>query len=256
MISVNGVLIDDDAVAREAQYHPAPSFEAARGQAALALVVRELLLQEARRQGIDHDDGDEESGDEAIRALIAREVTIPEADEETLRRFFENNRERFRMSEVYDAAHILFPALPDDAEARVAARDKAAAAIADIDGDADRFAAIARERSACPSAAQGGALGCVTQGQTAPELETFFAQLEPGTVCPVPVPSRYGYHVLRLAARYGGAPRAFEDAREEVRRHLLASGWQQATRHYLMVLAGRARIVGIALPAAENPLVQ
>lgn len=255
MISVNGVLIDDDVIGREAQYHPAPSFEAAREQAARALAIRELLLQEARSQGI-HCDGDEGAEDDTIRALIAREVAVPEADEATLRRYFENNRERFRAPEIYDAAHILFPALPDDAEARAEARRKAEAAISDIGGDASRFAAVACERSACPSAAQGGSLGRVARGQTTPELETFLGQLEPGTICPVPVPSRYGYHVLRLVGRSGGAPLAYEEVRDEIRRFLTAAGWHQATRHYLMVLAGRARIVGVSLAAAENPLVQ
>ena len=48
-VSVNGVSIARDAIVREMQHHPAPKPIAAWQQAARALVIRELLLQEARR---------------------------------------------------------------------------------------------------------------------------------------------------------------------------------------------------------------
>ena len=47
-VSVNGVAIARDAIAREMQHHPAPKPIAAWQQAARALVIRELLLQQAR----------------------------------------------------------------------------------------------------------------------------------------------------------------------------------------------------------------
>src|SRR5690606_6112998 len=49
-ISVNGVVIERTAIAQEAQHHPAASPGESMRKAAEALVVRELLLQEARRQ--------------------------------------------------------------------------------------------------------------------------------------------------------------------------------------------------------------
>ena len=51
-VSVNGVAIARDAIVREMQHHPAPKPIAAWQQAARALVIRELLLQEARRLGV------------------------------------------------------------------------------------------------------------------------------------------------------------------------------------------------------------
>ena len=52
-VKVNGRIITEREIARETQYHPADSFEAARRKAAEALVVRELLLQQASRLGIE-----------------------------------------------------------------------------------------------------------------------------------------------------------------------------------------------------------
>ena len=53
VVSVNGVVISRAAISRETQNHPASKPIEAWLAAARALVVRELLLQEARRVGIE-----------------------------------------------------------------------------------------------------------------------------------------------------------------------------------------------------------
>lgn len=68
-ITVNGVEITDAAVRAEMRHHPAPSQEVAEYSAKLALVAKELLLQEAVRLGLAG------VGDDArIAALLDREV--------------------------------------------------------------------------------------------------------------------------------------------------------------------------------------
>ena len=112
-VSVNGVTIPRDAIAREVQQHPAPTPLAAWKEAARALAVRELLLQEARRlelsgEPLSDGEGRRETGDEAaIRVLIESEVAVPEPDEAACRRYYEQNRGRFRSADIYEAAHIL-----------------------------------------------------------------------------------------------------------------------------------------------------
>ena len=51
-VTVNGTAIARDAIVREMQHHAAAKPIAAWQQAARALVIRELLLQEARRLGV------------------------------------------------------------------------------------------------------------------------------------------------------------------------------------------------------------
>ena len=53
MISVNGVVIENEAVAREMQHHPAATRDEAEREAATALVIRELLLQRVVERGIE-----------------------------------------------------------------------------------------------------------------------------------------------------------------------------------------------------------
>mgnify|MGYP000898991227 CR=1 FL=1 len=52
-VSVNGREIPRAAIAQEAQFHPAASLIEARRQAAMALVIRQLLLDEAARLGVE-----------------------------------------------------------------------------------------------------------------------------------------------------------------------------------------------------------
>ena len=98
-VSVNGVSIPHDAIARETQYHPASKPIAAWQAAARALVVRELLLQEAQRLGIaaiprSDTSGRHETEEEAlIRGLMEQEIATPEPDETTCRRYYEQNLE-------------------------------------------------------------------------------------------------------------------------------------------------------------------
>ncbi|MGH6943202.1 MAG: peptidylprolyl isomerase, partial [Geminicoccaceae bacterium] len=146
-----------------------------------------------------------ETDDEAlIRTLVAREVRTPEPDEEACRRFYANNLKRFCSPDLFEAAHILFPADPADKDASAESKERASAALAEVLAEPQRFADLAKELSACSSAAQGGHLGQITRGQTVPEFETFLFSLEEGQISPVPVRTRYGYHVLRLDRRVEG----------------------------------------------------
>ena len=261
---VNGVEISDHAINAELQYHPAGSIEQARAAAARALVVRELLLQAAARRGIDRPDppkqgqeGERETDDEAlIRTLLAREIRTPDPDAETCRRFYDNNLKRFRSPDLFEPAHILFPANPENAAATAQAKQQAAAVLAEVLAAPQRFADLARELSACPSAAQGGNLGQVSRGQTVPEFETFLLNLEPGQICPVPVKTRFGYHVLRLDRRIEGRQLPFDAVGDQIAAYLREHVWRRAVSQYLQLLVGQAEIRGIALNGASTPLVQ
>lgn len=256
-IRVNTTEIPAPAIAAEMQFHQAATPQEAWKQAATALAIRALLMQEADRLGIAADPEGEENPEESrIRILLAQEIVTPETDEASCRRYFEANRRRFRGQDVYEAAHILFPAAPDDSAALAKARQAAEEILKIVAADAGAFAALAHERSACPSAANGGRLGQQSRGDLVAEVETFIMALEPGQICPVPVVSRYGVHVLRLDRLERAAEMPFETARPFVERELAAKSWQRAVSQYLRILAGRARIDGVALNGATTPLVQ
>ncbi len=256
-VSVNGVPIAGDAIQREMQYHPAGKPIDAWRQAARALVIRELLLQRARQLGLQPEAlsdgaGRHETEDEALtRGLIDREVTVPEPDEGTCRRFYNNNKARFRSPDIYEAAHILFAAAPADKDAYAQARADAEAVLATLRDDPESFAAMARAYSRCPSASQDGNLGQITKGQTTPEFGQALIMLEPGELCAEPVATRYGFHIIRLDRKHDGTVLPYEAVAEQIAEYLRDSVARRAAAQYVARLVSAAQIEGIELADAE-----
>lgn len=261
-IRVNGVAIARDAIAREAQNHPAEKPIAAWQEAARALVIRELLLQEARRlklaaSPMSDGEGRRETTEEAlVRQLLEQEVRTPKADDAICRRYYEQNRTRFRSADLFELRHILLAAPVGDRAARDTTRQKAAEIIDALRADPSRFGALAQAHSACASAMTGGHLGQIGPGQTVPEFESALADLPLGEVTPQPVETRYGLHVVLVERRICGRELPFELVRERIRDWLDEKVRRTALAQYVSILAGRAEITGIALASAASPLVQ
>jgi len=257
-VSVGGVVIPHDVISREAQNHTAQTPIAAWMAAARALVVRELLLGEARRVGIgaspaSDEEGRRETDDEAmIRALIEQEVATPTPDEAACRRYYDQNRSRFRSADIYEVAHILFAARRDDPASFDRARADAAAALEILAREPGKFAELARAHSTCPSAEQGGNLGQVTAGQTTPEFEAAMKALEPGAMSEAPVETRYGLHIIRLERRIDGRELPFEFVHDRIAGYLAERVHRIAVAQYVARLAGRVQVEGVALPAAAD----
>jgi len=257
-VSVNGVAIARDTIQREMQHHPAQKTIAAWQQAARALVIRELLLQRARHLGLTPEplseaEGRRETDDEAvIRALIDREVTMPEPDDETCRRYYERNQGRFRSPDIYETSHILFAALPADREAYAQARADAEWVLATLRDNRGSFAAMARAYSRCPSAAQGGTLGQIVRGQTTPEFEQALLTLTPGELCVEPVATRYGFHIIRLDRKHEGRTLPYEAVAERIADYLRDGVRHRAAAQYIARLVSAAQIKGIDLVGADS----
>jgi peptidyl-prolyl cis-trans isomerase C len=255
-ISVNGVAIPRAAIAQETQHHPATRPLDAMKAASTALVVRELLLQEARRLRIPAEpasdgEGRRETEEEAlVRGLIESEVRTPRADETACRRFHDQNRRRFRTPDLYEARHILLPASLADGAVL------AQALLAQLALEPGAFAALALTHSACPSGKTGGHLGQIGPGQTVPEFEEALAGMAVGTIHPEPVETRYGLHIVWLDRRIEGQDLPFEIVRPRIAAWLDEKVRRVAIQQYVSILAGRADIQGIDLAGASSPLVQ
>lgn len=247
---VDGTTIGEDRIREEMQYHPAPSPEAARAAAENALIVRALLLAEARRRAVglarpvsEASGTLVEAPEEAtIRALIEEHVGGNKPTDAECRSHYEANPESFRSPDLLQAAHILFAARSDDTAAMAAAKQKAEAALERLKAEPDRFGDLARELSDCTSRANGGDLGQVTRGSTVPEFETFLFALEPGQICPVAIRTRYGYHIARLDRRLDGRPLPYEAVRVRIERYLAERSWQEAVRTFIGGLVAAAHI--------------
>ena len=113
-VFVNRFEITESDIGREMQYHPAPSQERAWQLAAQSLVIRQLLLQRAAEDGFFMSADDAEHGgpaeEAAIDRLLEENITVPEADEDTCRRFYETHPDSFHGEEsserlAFDQVH-------------------------------------------------------------------------------------------------------------------------------------------------------
>lgn len=95
---VNQTEISDDEVFREMQYHPASTREAARDAAARALLIRELLRQEAIEKALLDADADDKATEAAILRLLETEIQVPEATKDVCRHYYDQNIDHFAVA--------------------------------------------------------------------------------------------------------------------------------------------------------------
>jgi peptidyl-prolyl cis-trans isomerase C len=255
-VFVNGVEIAPEAIAREIQHHPAPDAETAWMEAARALAVRELLLQEAERLGIaaepdaDEDGRDEAEDDAIIRAVLEQEVEPARPGEAECRRYYDANVHRFRTPDLFEAAHVLIEPEADDEAGWATAEASARSIIDEVGNDPAKFAAAAREMSACASKLQDGSLGQIRRGDLVPVVQSAIEALRDGETGKEPVRSRFGWHVLRLHRKIPGQTLPFEAAQAKIADMLEARSWSLEAARYVAELARRGNVEGVLIDGA------
>lgn len=209
--------------------------------------VRDLLLARAVELGV----AVPEDADDAIERLLAREIRVPESDDEACRRFHEAHPRRFVVDAWVDAAHILFMVTPGThVQALIRQAERT---LASVQAEPAEFGRCAREFSNCPSGRDGGDLGRLRHGDSVPEFETALFTPGPLGVLPELVRTRYGLHIVRVDRREPGRPLPFEAVRERIRTELVGASWEAAARQYVAWLQRRAEA---PRGAAVSPLVQ
>ena len=199
-----------------------------------------------------------EAASAAIDALLERELTVPGPSPEACQRHYDAHLAQYRTGERVQVRHILFAMTPGTDV--VALRNRAETCLLDVrchDGSGGaQFARAARELSNCPSGARGGDLDWLVPGDCAPEFaRELFGQREVG-VLPRLVHSRFGLHVVEVLAREPGRQQPLEAVRGAVGMSLQQKAFVSALQQYLRILAGAALVEGVALEAADTPLVQ
>lgn len=257
-IVIDGVAVPEKLIAQEIGHHPAASLAEARTEAARALAIRALLVDRARRLGIEATpeidaDGREETLEEArIRVLLEQEVKAPEPSETELRRVYDSQLDRFTTPMMFEASHILLQPAGDEPQAWEATQAEARAVLSQLQAQPGLFGEVARRLSTCSSRDAGGALGQLFPGDLTPEVEKALMRLAPGEMAPEPVRSRFGWHILRLDRRQAGRPLPFEHVAEGIAAWLRERSWAAAATRYIATLAEEAREVGVALTLDEE----
>ncbi|MBI3322931.1 MAG: peptidyl-prolyl cis-trans isomerase [Candidatus Omnitrophica bacterium] len=208
-----------------------------RGRVLEQMVMESLLLQEARRRGLERDQEVQRLLREARRQVlfgrlveVLRQEQKVEVPEEEISKYYEENRSDFAQPASARASHILVN--DEEAAEKALSRIKAG----------EPFGKVAEEVSVDPSRANGGDIGFFSKGQVIPEFEQACQKLKPGEMSGV-VKSSLGYHVILLAEKREARERPLEEVKDRIRRGLEQ---QQRQRHLEQVVQGlrsKAQIV-------------
>lgn len=223
----------------------------------------ELLRQEAVRTGwlparpvleAPRLDADQE---QAVHRMLEQEVPLRLPDEAECARFHGGHPQLFALGCKVHVRHILFAVTPGvDVRALAARAEQVLLELTDRAAPPGRFAERARELSNCPSGAQGGDLGWLAPPDCAPELGAVLFDEKVAGLHPKLVQSRFGFHIVEVLERVPGRPVPYEQARERIAALLAQRSRMTALHQYIRLLAGRARVEGVELEAADSPLVQ
>ena len=248
VIIVDGVTIEESALANELQYHPHGNFDVVIQQAGQTLVIRQLLIAQAIKIGLDVANDNEEA---AVQKLLEQEVNYDDPDESDCQRYFDNNPQKFTTAPLMEVDHILLAAAKDDIERRDDAKTDAAHIIGQLKNDPSLFAALAKHHSVCPSKETGGSLGQISNGQTVPEFERQLMLLPEGLAAK-PIESRYGLHVVNVARKIEGKPLEYSMVDDKVRGYLVHRASHLAIQAYIQGLVEKAEIEGVEVKFADE----
>ena len=229
--------------------------EVARWPSPTVAAVRELLRQRAVALGFLAPEmiDDDEIG-AAIERLLSEEVVVPSPTEAECQRYYDTHLKEFWSGDLVHARHILFQVTPSTSVPEI--RGRAERTLSELLAEPDKFAAVARELSNCPSGQQGGNLGQIARADTVPEFEQAIFRLGANGILRQLVKTRHGFHIVAVDQSIPGERLSFEAVRERISERLKTGVEEHALRQYVSILAGQAEIVGVELAGADTPLVQ
>ena len=180
--------------------------------------------------------------DIVINNLLEKEIVgkikVSDAD---VKKFYDENLEKFKKPETYQASHILIGVDPQSKpEDKQKAKEKAEAVRKKIVAGED-FAALAKAESSCPSKEKGGDLGTFGKGEMVPEFDKAIAALKPGQISDV-VETQFGYHIIKLVDKKDAGVVGFDEVKDKINQYLKQNKSQQVMLDYIADLKSKATI--------------
>ena len=200
------------------------------------LIDREVLLQEAKKRGIDRDralmERLERFKERSILDVLVREEVDSRVavSPEDLKAYYDAHPDNFATAEQFRASHIL---VKTNAEAEEIKKRLA---------QGEDFATLARKMSVDSlTKTKGGDLGILKKGQAAPEFERVLVALKPGEVSE-PVATQFGYHLIKLVDRTTGPAQSYEAAKDHVKEQVMIEKKQQRFKELVASLRAQAKV--------------
>ncbi len=164
--------------------------------------------------------GEIEIAIQAEELFKIRTARIAPATDKEIRKFYDDNAERFQQAERVRASHILIKVDKTDTdEVKAEKRKKIEGILASVKKGAD-FAEEARKSSECPSKENGGDLGFFERGSMVPEFETAAFALKTGQMSGV-VETQFGYHIIKVTEHAKPAATPFNETKQQISTYLI-----------------------------------
>ena len=199
------------------------------------MVIRELILQQAAKDGLDKSPELARKLEDLKKRLIVeaflkkRVETDAKVGDEDLKKFYEQNKDKFKTGEQVRASHIL---VKSEKEAKdVLGQIKAGG----------NFEELAKKYSVDASAAHGGDLGWFGKGSMVPAFEKAVMGLKEGQVSDV-VKSDFGYHIIKLTGKRAAGVRPFEEVKDQIKAAIMPSKQQEVFQKIKDELKKNAKI--------------
>lgn len=225
LAEVGGTTITVDSFKKEMENLPPylkPMTETADGKKEMleTMIIRELILQEASKDGIENTPAVKEKLEELKKRLVVEAYLKKKVEEqsnvsdEDLKKFYDQNKEKFKTGDQVKASHILLKA---EKEAKdVLAQLKAGG----------NFEELAKKFSTDGAAAKGGDLGWFGKGSMIPEFEKVVFAMKENQTSDV-VKTKFGYHIIKLTGKRAAGERSFEDVKEQIKASMLPGKQQE-----------------------------
>jgi peptidyl-prolyl cis-trans isomerase C len=184
------------------------------------MVIRELILQQATKDGLDKSSEIEEKLKDLKKRLIVESFLKKKVETESqvsdadLQKFYEANKEKFKTGEQIRASHIL---VKTEKEAKdVLTQIKAGG----------NFEELAKKYSVDSSSAKGGDLGWFGKGSMVPVFEKAAMSLKEGQVSDV-VKSDFGFHIIKLTGKRPAGIRPLDEVKDQIKGAIMPSKQQE-----------------------------
>jgi peptidyl-prolyl cis-trans isomerase C len=225
LAEVNGAVITTDDFKKELEILPPYLKQMAgtpdgRKEMLDSMVVRELVLQDAQKQGIDKSKEVADRLEDMKKRVIVEaylkkkvesEIKLSDAD---LQKFYDQNKDKFKTGEQVRASHIL-----------VKTEKEAQDVLAQLKGGA-KFEDLAKKYSTDPAGAKGGDLGWFGKGNMIPEFEKVAFSMKEGDVSGV-VKTKFGFHVIKLTGKRPAGVLPFAEVKEQLKASLMPEKQQE-----------------------------
>ena len=174
-----------------------------------------------------------------LMGLALQDEVKSSLTDEAFRKVYDEAVKTMTPQEEVRARHIL-----------VENEDDAKAIAEHIKGGAD-FAALAKEKSKDPGAADGGDLGYFTKDQMVPEFADVAFQMYPGQVSN-PVKSQFGWHIIKLEDKRQRPVPEFEKVKDQIETFLT----RKTQTDYVAKIRQSGKIERLDKPAEEKPAAE